>query len=210
LDSAGDPAYPTAGLGFSWQDKNAPFDLTKYSAGGQTGVIGIKFWAAAADATHPFAVQFPDQETDVAVVKEGDKFTTECTCKQTGCTPPTSSTIIGTVTPSTTSLNTCFAFYRMNFLPTDTNWHEYTVLFKDLAPGDEITAPSAPGPTTFAYPWADTSVPFDLTQALKVQFGMYQPAAGATPVENDFCVTDVDLVMSNSTCPSGVDNCGGG
>jgi hypothetical protein len=196
-DSSGDEASPMAGVGFSWNNKNRPFDLSAYIVNGVTGVVGLAFWAAASDTTHPFSVMFPDVHTDVGVIALGDMFSTSCTCTSTAgfCTPASSNTITGAVTVSTTTLKSCFAFWRYNFAPVDTNWHQYVVLFKDLAPGDESSAP----PTPATFPWADDSVAFDTHNALKVQFDMWRPPSGSIPVESDFCVTNVDFVVTGDT-----------
>jgi hypothetical protein len=226
FNASGDIASPTVGLGFSFQNHNKPIDLTTHAVNGITGVIGLKFWAAVSDTTHPFQINVPDIHTDVADLSESPASNndqwgpTTCTCSEnrdsnwkgtpTGanvwCIPTAGVTTSTAVDSAGNALHSCYAFWRYNIQAADTGWHQYAVPFSalvhaDITAADNVTAP--------ANPWADNTAPLDLKNALKVQFEPYDPQNGEPAGAGEICVNNVDFMMTGDTTPAGEVNQGG-
>ncbi len=163
------PVYPTTGMGFSFQDKNAVYDVCTKA--------GITFWAKAGDATTTtIRVSFPTSATDVpnttptnpkaAELPAGqeDKFTKECLC--------------GTEAEAqglSKNDKTCFSNVYEDITVT-TTWQPFTVYF-----GDTVS------------PGFMGVVPFDGTKGLKVQFEAFAPETG-DPVPFNFWIDEVSFI----------------
>ncbi len=162
------PDYPSAGVGFGYQHLNVPYDATQ---GGK--YIGIVFdMKATVDNIPTVWVTMPIVGTDLPDPSVGitDKFPKPG--DPGGCTYYTL-----TNTPAGGGMS-CFTSYRKgikaaaqgggpyNTLAAVNTWEHYCVLFS------EVEIPN----------WANAKsrtmvpVPFDPTQALKVQWDFFQPA----------------------------------
>jgi hypothetical protein len=178
------PVYPTTGIGFSLQDKNAPYNVCTKA--------GITFWAkAGAATTTTIKVTFPTAETDVPNTTptnpiqppagQEDKFTKSCKC--------------GTeldLVADPTALKTCFSNVYED-VPITTTWAQYTVYF-----GNTLT------------PGFMGTVPFNGTQALKVQFEAIVPETGLPDNAFDYWIDEVAFIDNVDASGAAVDWCTAG
>jgi hypothetical protein len=179
------PAYPAAGMGFGFQDKNKPFDAT---FGGK--YIGVAFdMKTGVDGMQTVWVSFPMVGTDLPDIPNNhDAF--PAPGEPGGCTYYTSTN------DPVTGYQTCFANYRKGILLTGGNeyntlaptgtWKRYCVLFS------EVGIPNWANQGTKANDPA-----FDPTKILKMQWDMFQPkgAIADTPAANfDIKIDNVKLI----------------
>jgi hypothetical protein len=182
------PDYPSAGLGFGFQHFNKPFDAT---GGGK--YVGIAFDMKINIIMPTVWVTIPVVGTDLPDPSPGITDAFPKPGDPGGCKYYTA-----TNTPATGGMS-CFTSYRKGFqstgagayntLAAPTTWHRYCVLYSEVA-----------------HPiWANLASiallpPFDPTQALKVQWDMFQPpeaARGGVQTNYDISVDNVYLITSD-------------
>jgi hypothetical protein len=174
------PAYPAAGIGFGFQDKNAVYDATEKGK-----YVGIAFDMKVDARSEVVWVSFPTADTDVP--DEPDAFPLECTYYTDENDPQNGG-------------SSCFTNYRKGIFPSDSatgkapdsyntmadvgTWKRYCVLFT------EVGVPN----------WANdktklmmADLPFDPTRILKTQWDMYQPKGG-DPAKFDVSIDNVNLI----------------
>ncbi len=178
------PAYPAAGIGFSFLHFSRPFDAT---VGGNW--VGIAFDMKANVDMPVVWVSMPMVGTDLPDPSVG---LTEDFPKQCQYYTATNTPAIGG--------QSCFTHYRegifsttigagnatqYNTLAAVGTWKRYCVLYADVAVPNWTNALSRA-----------MLPPFDPTKLLKVQWDMYQPNEGATSASYDISLDNVSLVSA--------------
>ena len=155
--------YPAAGIGFGFQNNNKPFDAV------QDKYIGLVFDMKTAGNTNDIAVSVPIVGTDLANANFDDAFPKD------GCIYPNKADPAATDSANfvaTNAAQTCFGNYHKIFAMANRAandvWQTYCVLWSELTPPSWVKA---------TLPAMDHA---HLKQALKVQWDMFQPPAGAT------------------------------
>ena len=186
------PDYPSAGIGFGYQHFNKPYDATQ----GDKKYIGLVFDMKATTNMDTVWVSMPMVGTDLPDPSPGitDDFPGPKPKNPNGCEYYTL-----TNTPGTGGMS-CFTNYRKgiksatsihgpgnqyNTLAAVNTWQHYCVLFSEVAPPDWANAASL------------AKIPaFDPTQALKVQWDFFQPAAGGTAAAYGIAIDNVKLITA--------------
>ncbi len=189
------PAYPAAGMGFGFQDKNKPFDAT---LGGT--YIGVAFdMKTGVNGMQTVWVSFPMVGTDLPDIPNNhDAF--PAPGQPGGCTYYTSTN------DPVNGYQTCFANYRKAILATLGNtyntlaptgtWKTYCVLFS------EVGIPSWANPAT-----RKNDPPFDPTKILKMQWDMFQPkGVGTAAAAFDIKIDNV-ILLTKDAAKEAANNC---
>ena len=186
------PAYPAAGIGFGFANRNAPFDAT---GGGKW--IGIAFDMKVSVDTPVVWVSMPMVGTDLPDPQIADAFPMKCKY------------YTATNTPVDGGSN-CFAYHRkgifsdvstagtptaFNTLASIGSWKRFCVLYSEVAIpnwANAVTVSMMPG--------------FDPTQLLKVSWDMYQPNTGADVATFDVSLDNVQL-LNEAQARDAANNC---